>query len=1035
MKSWKLPPLITLTISAQMIVSPIVYAEGINPLQIVNQIGSVIQQNQANMQAQIQAQANQQMVAQMTAPGEDKYFKDSFFSRIPGLYQYMGQNGLGGTLNCTTLPTTLTEVKAEVCRIGVTNDRGVPPQAQLAEMFSLYKTYGDVSKAYENYSATSNAQGQGFGVGCMNNALQVLNGFLTSRINDLDKLMQNVSFINDQFKTASKIDLDAIAESTAVLDGGNNELVDEVKTKKPDLFDFGKRFNNPACKSMYEGDKINTLGRRSPGGLNAISKDMRTQFSAKTGKFSGESYVGAHASVIEDINKMADNVSKQFNLNFSAISEPGAEGRGGYGQFLSSLPGSVSSPNGLASQFTRDFFADAQQSYNTEISKINSDFTVLSDEMRAAGVDPTRAASVARNLNGTNFENEVTAVQNQLRNGCLQRSFSGANYWNDLKRNIKDPEASKSANKTYSNFRDRIQAIMTDSRTTPEAKLEAVRSLEATEGSRFVLNMQGGYQTSSLDAQGNVVKKNVSASSSTPSSFFSNVITNCDAQFSTNKLGSTLTAASALQKLRNLNQQYKTLASNQSNKLRSEIRRKMIECSTPTDANASVAGSCTPDKFNTSSPGFCANGAFTCANNMKSCTTQAEALTNQIKTERTARVNKYKANMEKNKADIKNMLGKVFGDYSQLGSALAGMNLGAGFNFPSPDLNVTGEYMDKFRAATQNSPDGALLLEDPDKYVELMRKNVTKLRDAFTQMQNSLTGRGGALAQHIEQTKNNYRVAKDKAENASRECIAKHDDYIRQSEQQRAQQMAEQQKKQNELGERQQEFCERYSMIDSNPDAACEGQTRSLVGSALRAASMSGDSANYERAQAATNYYSTRCQQNGVNNPSAGSNTSAIIARQAQTTCASAVGPIMKPGSNPQVAYTDAELRALNPQNLTAAADRVKVLCWQSRDREYCQGTPSTVTNPPAATAGATAPQPTVSNSCKDDLYIAINAASGNGNPSITTGEGRASVSDTGGAPAFCDAGNNSDRSVNPTDFAQQLIQTASGNGSATTPN
>lgn len=993
MKRWKLSPLVTLTITTQMIVSPFAHAQqgGANALQIVNMVGQVIQQNQQAMQAQIQAQANQQLVAQMTAPGEDKYFKDSFFARIPGLYQYMGQNGLGGTLNCTTLPTTLTEIKAEACRIGVTNDRGVPPQAQLAEMYSLYKTYGDVSKAYENYSSISNAQGQGFGVGCMNNALQVLNGYLTSRINDLDKLIQNVSFINDQFKQASKIDLDAIAESTAVLDGGNSELADEVKTKKPDLFDFGKRFNNPACKSMYEGDKINTLGRRSPGGLNAISKDMRSQFSMKSGKFSGESYVNAHASVVDDINKMADNVSKQFNLNFSSISEPGAEGRGGYSGFLGSLSSSVSSPNGLTGQFTRDFFADAQQSYNQEMTKINSDFTLLSDEMRAAGVDPTRAATVARNLNAQNFESEVTMVQNQLRNGCLQRAFGGSGFWDNLKRNIKDPEASKFANKSYSNFRDRIQAIMTDSRTTPEAKLEAVRALEQSEGSRFVLNMQGGYQVSTVDAQGNVAKKNVSSSSDVPSAYFSNVVTTCDAQFSTNKLGSSLTAASAITKLRNLNQQYKTLAQNQSNKLRSEIRRKLIECSSPADANATQAGSCTPDKFNTSSPGFCANGAFTCASNMKSCTTQAEQLVTQIKTERNARVVKYKANMEKNKADIKNMVARVFGDYSQLGQALAGMNLGAGFNFPAPDLNVSGEYMDKFRNATQNSPDGALLLEDPDKYVDLMKKNVQKMKDAFTQMQTQLTGRGGTLAQHIEQTKNNYRVAQQKAENASRECIAKHDDYIRQSEQMRAQQ----QQKLNELGEKRQQVCGLFVRAQSDANGACTAS----IGDAAAAA------------PAAYGQLMRWCGQTGHNTGSQGqaerSVASICVSNVTVTTPRTPAAPATPSNprpSSPPPTTTDTAPTTPSTDGTTATTPSVPPVNPMTMNvAQLCEYKYTNCLNVTTSTSGSRNDrETTTSTSCNgiDDLILA------------KYGAVVASGNDTEGPmmPAECNAGYNGDR-------------------------
>lgn len=816
--------------ATEFILAPVAHA--VNPLELINAAGQIINSQQQAIQAQREAQANQQLVAQMTAPGEDKYFKSAIFARIPGFYQYLGQSGLNpNALNCTTLPTTLTEVRSEVCRIGVTNDRGVAPQAQLSEMFSLYKTYGDVSKAYESYSSISNAEGQGFGVGCMNNALQTLSGYLAAKISNLDDLMTKVTFINDKFKEASKIDLDAIAESTAVLDGGSSELANEVKTRRPDLFDFGKRFDNPACKSMYAGDGINTIGRGNPGGLNQISKRMKDEYSSKPAgsKFSAETYTTGHASVVADINKMADKAAQQFNLNFSSYASDN-----GYGNFLRDIPSNVSSTNGLTSLLRGDFFSDAQQSFNKEMADISANRQLLTDAL--GGVSGAeRALASASNLNSKSFDNDVAFVQNQIRNNCLQRSFGGGDFWENIKRNIKDPSNSKFANKNgFNPIRERIQSIMTDPRTTPEAKIEALRAIEQSEGGRFVLSMQGSYQKTTL-VNGKNVTTTVNPSGSAPSSYFNDVVQTCDAQFNTNKLGSTMTGAGAVQTLRLLNEQYKRLAANQSNKIRSEIRRKLIECENPGEANSPQAGACTSAKFNTGAAGFCANAAFTCANNMKSCTAQAEKFVTTIKNERTARVQKYKQNMEANKNQIKGMVAALFQENLELGRGLAALNLGATFNSPMPDLNISGEYLDKFQNATRSSPDGALLLEDPDKYVDIMKRNIDGLKRSLQKLQTDLTGRGGLLAQHIEQTKRNYQTAKAKADEISNSCIAKHDDYIRQSEQQRAQQLAEMQKRMNELGERRQDFCNRYGMLDTNPNGACNGNIGDLTAAARAA--------------------------------------------------------------------------------------------------------------------------------------------------------------------------------------------------------
>ena len=996
MKGYKLSPLITLAMTLQLILSPVAHAET-NALQMVQMAGQLLQQNQAGLAAQQQAVANQQLVGEMTRPGRDKYFNTDSFARVPGLMEYMAQNGINpASLTCPTLPTTLTEIRSEVCRIGVTTDRGANPTAQLAEMFSLYKTYGDVKKQYEAYSSNSNAEGQGFGVGCMRNAVQALNGFFQYRLNELDKLTTNLEALNNQFREASKVDLNAIEESTAVLDGGSNELVDEVKTRRPDLFDFGKRFDNPACKSMFAGNSINDLGNGQPGGLNQISKRTKDLLSQKPAgsKFSGESYVGAHASVVDDINKLADKSAQQFTLNFTSISGD----KGGYGQFLSGLSSSVSSTSGLNRVLEPEFFADAQLSYNKATSKLDADSSTLTRELQAAGVDPSGAMDLARNLNASNFEQEVTVIQNSIRNGCLQRSFGGAAFWNQIRNNIKDPRGSKFANKSeHNSIRERIEQIMTNPRTTPEAKLAELRSVESGEGSRFILNMQGSYQKTVVKADGTTATQTVNPSDSAPSSYFNDIVSTCDAQFTTNKLGSTMTGAGAIAKLREVNQQYKALATNQANTIKSEIRRKLIECGNSNEANNSNAGSCTPDRFNTSSPSFCANGAFTCANNMTSCNTQAQGFVKQIKAERTARVTNYKALVQKNKADIVKIFDTALAKYMKEGEAMRGL-FGSGFSSPSGiqrEVSGDGKYLSKFRDATQGSVDGALMLEDPDKYVEMFKGNIAKLKASVTNQQNEILGtggRGGLLAQHIDQTERNYRKAMTDAEQMSNACIQKHDEYIRQSEAQRAQQLAEQTRRMNELGEKRQEFCDRFSMLNSNPNQACEGQTRDVTRSALQAASTIGDSSTRAQAMSSIEDYNRRCQQNQ-------SQTQASTNSDKEVLVAGYCAPYRSITTVPAVAAneSDADYLKRNCAMVSNEANRAA----------NCQNIPGT------ATVGTTPGTP-ASRSCEAIFAQIIATGMRTSNQSgITVGGGTpAGRSDSGGAPAFCTAGNNTDRSV-----------------------
>lgn len=825
MKRMKISPLLTLSIAFQMIVSPLAQAQG--ALQIVQGIGQLVQQNQQRALALRNAQANQQILGQLTEPGPDKHFRGDLFSRIPGFNDYVSKLPAPGvSMSCLTLPTTLTEIRAEVCRIGVTNDRGVAPQAQLEEMRDLWKTYGDVSKAYDNYrQSTGGVDRQAFGVGCMKNAMEALNGFLSTRITDLDNLMAKIGVMHESFKRQSEADLRLIEENTALLEGGDSELAAEVRSRNAAAFEFGKFFDNPACKSMYQGTAIKDLGDR--GGFNRLSRDMDSKFSAQENgsKFSGASYIGAHNDVLQDINKMAKSAAEQFRLNFQRITS----GEGGFSQFLSGLPNAVGSTNGLTQSFRADFFADVQEKFNKQNEDIINDRSVLMDDLREAGGNPDSVMNLANNLNARNFDNEVRKVELQIKNNCVQRSLSGEGFWDRVRKNIQDRDASKQANKNPVNpLRDEIQRIMEDPLTTPETKIAEVRRLEMLEGGRYRLR-SATYQKTSI-ANGKAQRTTENCVNCLPSKYFSDIVSSCKSEFEDPTIGAR-TGFGAIQRIRDLNTKYRSLATSQMNSISNEIRNKLINCENGTEANNTQEGSCNSNRFNTRAEGFCASAAFTCANNMKSCSSQAAAKVKELKDNRDVSVKRYKANLEVNKNQIKAKVVELMNGYSAIGNSIAALNLGATFATPTPEFNIQGEgrFQDKFRAATANSPDGALLIEDPDKYIELMKTNVDRLKASIEKTQRELTGRGGVLAQHIEQTERNYAAAKAKADEIANNCIQKHDDYVRQSEQQLAQQRAEQLKRTTELGQKRDDICALFTRAQFDANGACNEKVKDIT--------------------------------------------------------------------------------------------------------------------------------------------------------------------------------------------------------------
>lgn len=810
----------------------------------------------------------QKFKEQMT-PQPDKYFNPQKLMQIPGLANYLAINNINpASLDCKSLPTTLHDARPEVCRVGVTGDKGLPPQQQLSQMFTYYNQYFQVSKMYKNFSADSNADGQSFGIGCMKNAMNVLNGFFKYRMDELDKLTTNLEAMQAQFKNASRSDLDAIEEATAVLDG-DSQLADKVRSKKPDLFDFGKRFNNPACNSMFAGTKLNDMGRA--GGLNEINSDLKKTLTAKNGKYSGESYSKSHTAVVEDLNSLADKVSKQLELNFGLLSSSPES----YGKFLSELPDLVSSPNGSNRVLTPDLFSDVRTKFNDNFMKLNETKATIMSELSEAKVSPDSATRLLGNPVSQNFDSEVASIENRLKNKCFDDTLRSIDK-DKLMDKIYDPSASNHANKYASNFlKDKLSKIITNENTSLEKKLQELQALDAQNGGRYYMKMENSYEVQELDDQGNLKSTIVGASTvRTPSVFFTDLIKNCNAQFKANKLNNKLSGASAIQKLRQLNQDYKKLASSQAADMRKEVRKKLIECSSPEEANNTVPGSCTPEKFNTAAPGFCANAAFTCSKNMQACTEQADKYVKEIKEQRTARVNNYKSLLEKNKQDIVKIFDSALARYMKDGEALRGM-FGAGFSSPAGikreiDHGNPNKYLNEFTEATGRSPDGRLLLENPDEYVKMFKENIAALKESVKKQQDQILGgeqvgkNGGLLADHIQKTERNYKAVISEADRQGADCQSKHDSSVAAQEQQRNKQMEEQQKKNTELGEKRQEWCDKFAMAQENPVGACSGSAKDTW-DAMKAV-------NTPEAKQAMSQFSSLCRQyNNTSESSGGS--------------------------------------------------------------------------------------------------------------------------------------------------------------------
>lgn len=829
MKQRKLAPILALTMSLEMMLSPVAFAQkkkevGVNDVfNTVLGVASNIYEQIRSTNQPMSPQTAQDMagLSNQQKPMSDKYFSGQKLSQIPGLGQYLAMNGINpNSLNCVTLPTNLYEAHNEICRVGVTGDKG-NPMAQIAEAQAYAQQYSAIDKMYRNFTSESNVGGELFGVGCMKNAMQVLNGFFKYRMDELDKLVTNIEALQANFKENSRADLDAIEESTAVLNGGGSELANKVKSRRPDLFDYGKRFDNPACKSMFGKEDFNKLGK---GGLNAVNQKLQDTVNEKVGEmgFSGDSYSKSHNDILADINNLADKVGKQAELGADSMSKNPVG-------FLKDIPGLVSSPNGLNKAIGGDFFVDMTSKFSENNTKLDASKAEIEAEIGQGAA--TQLAGQTQN--DGSFEAEVSKLEIGIKNNCLK----GQAQVDEVLGRMYDPSASGFANKNASNYmRDKLKQIMDDDSTSFEKKMSELKSLEGQQGARYYVKMENSYEVQEVGSDGKIAKRVVEASTArTPSVYFTDVIKSCDAQFKVNSKNGKMSPAQAIQKLRQLKQDYKTQAKANAKAMKDEIKKKLISCDSPAKANNTVPGSCSPQSFDTSKPGFCANGAFSCSKSMQTCSKQAEKFVTDIKTERAARVNNYKNMVEKNKKDIIKIFDSALSRYMKDGELLRG-TFGAGFSSPSGiqrDVPEGQRHLGLFKEATSGSPDGALLLEDPEKFTAMFKANISLLKKSVQDQQDQILGgsvgsNSGLLAKHIEDTKAKYTKVAAEAGKFSKECQGAHDKYVAEMEGARKQQSAEMAKKQSELGEKQKEFCRKYSMAMTNPGPACSGNLDSL---------------------------------------------------------------------------------------------------------------------------------------------------------------------------------------------------------------
>jgi hypothetical protein len=789
-------------------------------------------------------QADMAGLQQQQTPVPDRLFSWKTLGKIPGLAEYMALSGVNPQqLECRTLPASMYEAKNNVCVSKVATN---PAEAQ--EAFAYYNQYTQINKLYRNYSTISSVEGQQFGVGCMDRAMELLNGFFSYRLEQLDlvsaKLDEEVQrFENDPRAIAT---LNTIKESSALLNGPGSTFGQEIKD--PEFFNYAKRLGGDnACSSVMPADDMN-----KKTGLRAIDQEIKSELNTKVGNLSLANYTQKHADIEKDIQNLAKNASEHVKNNFENFAGDSQE----FSKTLSTLGNDVGSIQGVHSALNPAFFADLNSKYQKTYQDLNRDRSLISQELKNS-----RSLNLLAQPDDAIFTNQVMAEENQFKSSCL----TGNESFKNALLKIEDlTVTSKNAQRASTKLlRKQLEDILSNPQLSPERKLQELNLLDSKSSGRYRIRLAGDYVTEEI-VNGQLMRKTVAASNIvTPKSFFSDLIKNCESRFELNRANNQLSGREAFTRLRNLRNEYQKLKRQKQVDISNQIINRMINCAGDVTAqNSSADGSCSSDAL-IIGPTFCSKRAFSCSTNIQKCNQKTNELIQKTSQARINATASYNQRVDQLSLKMDAIFTNALNKYTQEAEQLRAL-FGAG-NFALPERVLPPQADDQFNSQFLSTSDPDRI-KDPKKFLKAMRENMKNLRSTIEEQQKQILGGGvenpsGLLAKHKEDTLKRYQEMVSPSEEFAQRCLEAYNNFnksINEANQQLAKDQSE------FLGEKA-ELCGLYDEITSlGPSVACDeagGKIGTTATAAISAAQKIGDQRSAVQAQNLRNALLHYCKE------------------------------------------------------------------------------------------------------------------------------------------------------------------------------
>lgn len=722
---------------------------------------------------------------------------------------------------CNILNTRPNFTEPSVCLNGI-DPNDPTSSAKAGQALGFYEHYTQMENSYKNFMLSSNNTSN-LGIGCLNARAEELGRKLQQREKEIDNLINKMQKTQDDFKKQAERDRAKIEDAQALLNGGGAAA--GVLARNSVRFD--NAFNDPACRSMLDGESFNNTGKSS--GLKGI-QDIVAKSVNKKPQGNGFSAAEFTPSTAQAVEKQLDQITRFL------AGEVNREGAAGMSDRMS-----VGSAYGLnQSGALKDVIAQEKQKADQKVKDFGTKIEGFAPgpeyaNLRGAALDPNK-----------NIDQQIKNFERNTKNKCLENQSNISSLIGE-KLSIINPSGSDAANRSADNaYAKFVRDTLRRSDITIEDKMNLIAAQESKDGNSLY---RVDTQTSAT-MDGATLKV---TSKLTPANFVKLHIDNCKAQYDNNVNDAGVTNRQIAENFKKVSNEVKAFRSTLASNLVNQINDRVKNCSDSYQANATGVAVCSENSFSTASTDFCLKRANSCATNMRQCLDKATKQVQQVTEKRDQAVAQYSANVEKNEADLRKMYEQV-----EALTSIDGINISAKLkqSLTLPTENLKFHVNKEDRKYLKGLLDG-LEVVNPDEYFNLMKTNLLSLKDEIKQ-QNVAVMKGtqdgnltpGSAAQsgvlgHIANINENMKKAMDEIADYKSKCQGAFQAFMqgqRQASAQAAQARAKQDEERNE-------YCARMQSIGTVPgcESAEEFDELSSIGARLGDSNAARNLRSYSR--------------------------------------------------------------------------------------------------------------------------------------------------------------------------------------------